>query len=105
MLSFPRYGVLWGCRFVLASHRCEAHKRQWCGIDPTRYVNCSILQECFIVCSATLLIIRGYVNARDRMMEKEGHTDSDLADYTGVTVPFGSVFRFVWQRVTKNINA
>ena len=47
---------------------------------------------CFIVCSATLLIIRGYVNARDRMMEKEGHTDSDLADYTGVTVPFGSVF-------------
>ena len=63
------------------------------GIDPTRYVNCSIFTGvCFIVCSATLLIIRGYVNARDRMMEKEGHTDSDLADYTGVTVPFGSVF-------------
>ena len=46
----------------------------------------------FIVCATTLLILRGYIKARDHLMEKDGHTDSDLADYTGVTVPFTSVF-------------
>ncbi|EER32518.1 hypothetical protein CTRG_04189 [Candida tropicalis MYA-3404] len=63
------------------------------GVDPTRYVYCSVFTGVsFIVCATTLLILRGYIKARDHLMEKDGHTDSDLADYTGVTVPFTSVF-------------
>ncbi|KAL6453404.1 MCH2 Probable transporter MCH2 [Candida maltosa Xu316] len=63
------------------------------GLDPTRYVNCAIFTGvCFMACATALLLIRGYVKSRDKIMEEQGHTDSDLLDYTGVSVPFFSVF-------------
>ncbi|RLV90765.1 putative transporter MCH2 [Spathaspora sp. JA1] len=63
-------------------------------VDPTQYVNCSIFTGCsFLACGTTLLIIRGYIKARDKLLhESEDHKDSDYGDFTGITVPIRDVF-------------
>ncbi|EGW35230.1 uncharacterized protein SPAPADRAFT_58435 [Spathaspora passalidarum NRRL Y-27907] len=67
-------------------------------VDPTQYVNCSIFTGCsFIACATTLLIIRGYIKARDQILhESEDHKDSDYGDYTGVSVPIRKVFTHIF---------
>ncbi|RCK60420.1 putative transporter MCH2 [Candida viswanathii] len=74
------------------------------GVDPTRYVYCSVFTGVsFVVCASTLLVLRGYIKARDHLMEKDGHTDSDLADYTGVTVPFTLVFANIFAKSNEKV--
>ncbi|RCK56358.1 putative transporter MCH2 [Candida viswanathii] len=74
------------------------------GVDPTRYVYCSVFTGVsFIACATSLLILRGYIKARDHLMEKDGHTDSDLADYTGVTVPFMLVFANMFSKSKEKV--
>ena len=74
------------------------------GVDPTRYVYCSVFTGVsFVVCATSLLILRGYIKARDHLMEEHGHTDSDLADYTGVTVPFTSVFMNIFSKSNEKV--
>ena len=74
------------------------------GVDPSRYVYCSVFTGIsFIVCATALLILRGYIKARDHIMEKHGHSDSDLADYTGVTVPFANVFGNIFAKSNEKV--
>ena len=62
-------------------------------VDPTSYRNCSIFTGVmFVACATTMLIIRGYLKARDEIINKDGLADSDHVDTTQVTVPFLSVF-------------
>ncbi|KAK6201464.1 monocarboxylate transporter [Scheffersomyces amazonensis] len=53
-------------------------------VDPTQYVNCSIFAGCsFLACTIALVILRGYIKARDLISEKG---DSDYMDPIGITV-------------------
>jgi len=62
-------------------------------VDPTSYRNCSIFTGVmFVACATTMLIIRGYLKARDEIINEDGLADSDHVDTTQVTVPFLSVF-------------
>ncbi|KAG7662359.1 uncharacterized protein J8A68_004130 [[Candida] subhashii] len=68
-------------------------------VDPTQYVDCSIFAGVsFMCCALTLLIIRGYIKARDYMLAQRGgdSKDTDFSDYTGITVPFTQVFRHMF---------
>lgn len=59
-------------------------------VDPTQYRYCSVFTGVsFLVSAASLIVLRGYIKARDLMYSD--HTDSDNSDYTNVTVPFGKV--------------
>ena len=63
------------------------------GVDPTSYRNCSIFTGVmFLACATTMLIMRGYLKARDRIVSKDGKVDSDKVDITQVSVPFVDVF-------------
>ncbi|KAK6456427.1 monocarboxylate transporter [Scheffersomyces xylosifermentans] len=60
-------------------------------VDPTQYVDCSIFAGCaFLACAASLLLLRGYIKARDHLLGTS--EDSDSGDFTGVAVPFSRVF-------------
>lgn len=55
--------------------------------DPKQYLNSQIFSGvCFIVCATFLLFLRGYIKARDHILDSQ--EDSDKMDYTLVKVPF-----------------
>ena len=59
-------------------------------VDPTQYKYCSVFTGAsFLASAASLILLRGYIKARDLMHTE--HTDSDNSDYTHVTVPFWKV--------------
>jgi MFS family permease len=56
-------------------------------LDPTQYLNCQIFTGiCLLGTAAFLLFLRGFLKARDHMLESLG--DSDKIDYSQVSVPF-----------------
>ena len=59
-------------------------------VDPTQYRYCSVFTGVsFLGSAASLILLRGYIKARDLM--DIDHSDSDNSDYTNVTVPFWKV--------------
>lgn len=56
-------------------------------IGPGQYTHCAIFSGCsFVVCSLSLLFLRGYIKARD-LASIDEKADSDLQDLTTVHVP------------------
>ncbi|KAK6201465.1 monocarboxylate transporter [Scheffersomyces amazonensis] len=60
-------------------------------VDPTQYVHCAIFAGCsFLASAASLVILRGYIKARDFVSEKG---DSDSIDPIGITVSVRDVLK------------
>ncbi|KAI5960120.1 uncharacterized protein KGF55_004843 [Candida pseudojiufengensis] len=68
-------------------------------IDPTAYQNCAIFAGImYLAAGGFLLLLRGYLKARDHIFEKDGLTDSDYQDYTSVRVPVIDVFTNIFAK-------
>ncbi|KAI3405876.2 hypothetical protein KGF56_001484 [Candida oxycetoniae] len=68
-------------------------------VNPGSYRDCSIFTGImFFACATLLLFIRGYIKARDRVINTENNIDPDHAEITSVTVPFLDVFKSLFAR-------
>lgn len=66
--------------------------------SPTQYLHCSIFAGVsFFACSASVIFLRGYIIARDRI---SAHIDSDSGGHLDVRVPPGEALKcmFLWPR-------
>ena len=68
-------------------------------INPSSYRDCSIFTGImFLACATFMLIIRGYIKARDRILVEKGDEVTDMRDAESITVPVGDVLKLVFAR-------
>ena len=68
-------------------------------VNPSSYRDCSIFTGImFLACATFMLIIRGYIKARDRILVEKGDEVTDMRDAESITVPVGDVLKLVFAR-------
>ncbi|MDC6271400.1 MCT family MFS transporter [Acetobacter pasteurianus] len=68
-------------------------------VNPSSYRDCSIFTGImFLACATFMLIIRGYIKARDRILVEKGDEVTDMRDAESITVPVGDVLQLVFAR-------
>lgn len=72
-------------------------------VDPTQYLNCQIfVGMSFVGCSLSAFILRGYIIARDKLLDEGDHVDLDN-DVLHLKTDFKSVLRCIFQIKSKRL--
>lgn len=87
-IAFSNFWALVGVSGIVSPVIGLELKRGEGGIsDPHQYLNSQIYSGiCFLACASFLLLLRGFIKARDLILQST--EDSDKIDYTHVKVPF-----------------
>ena len=73
-------------------------------VNPSSYRDCSIFTGImFLACATFMLIIRGYIIARDRILVEKGDEVTDMKDAENITVPVGDVFRLLFAKSVEKV--